>query len=53
MICHDQVQLDFTFARAKSARSAVRIQAWKCCDINCTRPCFVPALELYLHVSAP
>ena len=42
---------DFTFIRAKSARSAVRILAWKCCNINCSRPCFVPTLELYLQVS--
>ena len=41
MVDLSQTSVDFTFIRAKSARNAVHIRAQKCCDINCTRPCFV------------
>ena len=39
-ICHDP-SADFTFVWAKFARSAMHIQVRKCCDINCTCPCFI------------
>ena len=40
-----QSSADFMFIWAKSAKSTVCIWAQQCCDINCTRPCFVSTLS--------
>ena len=45
-ICHDHSQTSCSFGL-----NAVHMRAQKCCNINCTRPSFIPTLKLYLHVS--